>query len=180
MTNYDSMDSSLKEKFKLELNGLAQSFGGKSHFLQLIEEIRLEKPHPLMSKNSTFRFRHGTVKWEKVLFRDKVYLLIDLLRNNINDGNLMFEKGNKRYKVVLNLLRTLGPMKFYFKPKNSNDGEGFVLQALELIDSNTTRMNFMFEVIFFLPTHVVKKNIKWSKKIKINLYFYKEFLNKIP
>ena len=64
MTNFNSLDDSLKEKFRYEINSLAKSFGGKSHFLQLIEEIRLEKPHPLMSKNSTFRFRHGTVKWE--------------------------------------------------------------------------------------------------------------------
>ena len=55
MTNFNSLDDSLKEKFKYEINDLAKSFGGKSHFLQLIEEIRLEKPHPLMSKNSTFR-----------------------------------------------------------------------------------------------------------------------------
>ncbi|MBT5783147.1 hypothetical protein OAN38_03870 [Candidatus Marinimicrobia bacterium] len=164
MTNFNSLDDSLKEKFKYEINDLAKSFGGKSHFLQLIEEIRLEKPHPLMSKNSTFRFRHGTVKWEKVLYRDKVHLLIDLLRNNINDGNLMFEKGNKRYKAVLNLLRTLGPMKFKFKPKNNNDGEGFVLRPLELIDSKITRMNFMFEVVFFLPTHVVKQVFNGPKR----------------
>ena len=149
MTNFNSLDDSLKEKFRYEINSLAKSFGGKSHFLQLIEEIRLEKPHPLMSKNSTFRFRHGTIKWQKVLYRDKVYLLMDILRNNLNDRNLMFEKGNKRYKSVLNLLRTLGPMKFNFKPKNNNDGEGFTLQPLELIDQKTTRMNIMIEAVFY-------------------------------
>jgi hypothetical protein len=89
---------------------------------------------------------------------------MDILRNNLNDRNLMFEKGNKRYKSVLNLLRTLGPMKFNFKPKNNNDGEGFTLQPLELIDQKTTRMNFMFEAVFFLPTHVVKQVFNGPKK----------------
>ena len=62
----------------------------------------------------------------KVLYRDKVILLLDLMESNgPQNQNLMFEKGKKRYKSTLNLLRTIGPIRFKVEPKNNKDGPGF-------------------------------------------------------
>ncbi len=165
MTNYSLIDDATKEVLKKEINNLASSIGGKNHFLQLIEEIRMERPHALMSKQASFKYKYGKVKWEKVLYRDKVRLLLEILKkNNGNNQNLMLEKGKKRYKTTLNLLRALGPMRFKVEPKNNNDGPGFVIAPLEIIDSKTTIINFMFEVIFFLPAYTVKQVFNGSKK----------------
>ena len=43
------------------------------------------------------------------------------------------------------------------EPKNRKDGEGFSLKPVEIIDENTCHINFMFEVLFFLQLHLVKK-----------------------
>ena len=167
MTNYSLIDDVLKEKFKKEINNLANSVGGKNYFLQLIEEIRMQRPHVLISKEACFKYKYGKVKWEKVLYRDKVRLLLEILKkNNTNNQNLMWEKGQKRYKITLNLLRTLGPMRFKVEPKNNNDGPGFYISPLDIIDSKTTNINFMFEAIFFLPAHTVKQIFNGSKKGK--------------
>ena len=157
MTNYDSLDHGKKQDLKNQLIKYATSFGGKNHFLCLIEALRLAHPHPLMAKGACFRFNKGIIKWEKVIFKEKVNLLITLIRDNDRNNNLMPKEGHRNYKIIINLLRTIGPMKFEVRPKNSKDGDGFILRPIEIIDNNTCRINFMFEVLFILPIQLIKK-----------------------
>ena len=157
MIDYNSLDDITKEDLRKQINDCAESLGGKNYFLQLLEAIRAEHHHPLMAKDLSFRFKHGIVKWKKVIFKDKVQLLIKLLKNSEINGNLMPKKGDKNYKTIMNLLRTLGPMKFKIQPKNSNDGDGYILHPFDIIDENTSQINFMFEVVFFFLLYIVKK-----------------------
>ena len=157
MTNYDSLDHGKKQDLKNQLIKYATLFGGKNHFLCLIEALRLAHPHPLMAKGACFRFNKGIIKWEKVIFKEKVNLLITLIRDNDRNNNLMPKEGDRNYKTIINLLRTIGPMKFEVRPKNSKDGDGFILRPIEIIDNNTCRINFMFEVLFILPIQLIKK-----------------------
>ena len=81
MIDYNSLDDATKERLRKQINDCAQSLGGKNYFLQLLEAIRAEHNHPLITKDLSFRFNHGIVKWKKVIFKDKVQLLIKLLKN---------------------------------------------------------------------------------------------------
>jgi len=167
MLSYNSLDDLTKQNLKKEINDCALALGEKNHFLHLLEEIRKERHHPLMAKNSSFRFSYGTVKWGKVIFKDKVHLLIKMTKDRENNGNLMSKKGGRKYKTVMNLLRTLGPMKFEIRPKNNKDGDGFNLHPFDIIDENTSHLNFMFDIVFFLPIHIVKQVFN-GPIIKIN------------
>ena len=69
MTNYDSLDHGKKQDLKNQLIKYATSFGGKNHFLCLIEALRLAHPHPLMAKGACFRFNKGIIKEEYSLWR---------------------------------------------------------------------------------------------------------------
>ena len=60
----------------------------------------------------------------------------------------------------MNFLRTLGPITFEVQPKNKKDGDGFNLKAFDIVDENTSHLNFMFDVVFFLPLYIVKKLFK--------------------
>ena len=166
MVDYNSLDKAAKHNFKKQLSECAQAFGGKNYFLQLLEAIRDTRPHPLMAKDSKFSFSQGTIKWKKVIFKDKVHLLMKILKDNQNTGNLMPKKKEKGYKTVLNLLRTLGPMEFEIRPKNSKDGEGFILHPFDRIDNKTTQLNYIFDAVFFMPMYVVKKALTGSGKKK--------------
>ena len=157
MTNYESLDDEKKLDLKNQVIKNATSLGGKNHFLSLIESLRVSHPHPLMSKAASFSFDKGIIKWKKIIFKEKVDLLIRLSRDNDRDGNLMPKDGDRNYKTIINLLRTIGPMEFEIRPKNSKDGDGFVLRPIEIVDDNTCHINFMFEVLFFLPIQLVKK-----------------------
>ena len=170
MTNYNSLDDVTREQLRQQINECAQSLGGKNYFLQLLEAIRAEDHHPLVAKDLSFRFNHGIVKWKKVIFKDKVHLLIKLLKNSETNGNLMPKKGDKNYKTIMNLLRTLGPMKFKIQPKNSNDGGGYILHPIDIIDENNSQINFMFEVVFFLPLYIVKKILIGPTKKKTSTH----------
>tara|TARA_X000001036_G_scaffold433326_1_gene470750 strand:+ start:36 stop:551 length:516 start_codon:yes stop_codon:yes gene_type:complete len=157
MTKYDSIDNDVKQDLKNQLIKNATSLGGKNHFLSLIEAIRMAHPHPLMAKDASFRFSKGLIKWEKVIYKDKVNLLMTLIENSDGNKNLMPEKGNRNYKTVRNLMRTISPIKFEVRPKNSKDGEGFIFNLIEIIDKNTCQLSFMFEVLFILPIKLIKK-----------------------
>tara|TARA_B100001250_G_C19621150_1_gene709427 strand:+ start:202 stop:684 length:483 start_codon:yes stop_codon:yes gene_type:complete len=155
MTNYDSIDNDKKQALKNQLIKNATSIGGKNHFLSLIEGIRMARPHPLMAKDASFRFNKGSIKWGKVIFKEKVNLLMSL----INDSNiiLMPKKGDSKYKVIRNLMNTISPIKFEVRPKNIKDGNGFTFNFVEIIDKNNCQLSFMFEVLFVLPIKSVKK-----------------------
>jgi len=165
MTNYDSIDNDKRQVLKKQLINNATSLGGKNHFLSLIEAIRMAHPHPLMAKDASFRFNKGSIKWEKVIFREKVNLLIKLINDNDSNTILMPKKGDSNYKTIRNLIRTIGPIKFEVRPKNSKDGDGFIFNLIEIIDNNTCQLNFMFEVLFVLPIKLIKKIYIGPKEI---------------
>ena len=157
MTNYDSIDNDKKQDLKNQLIKKATLLGGKNHFLSLIESLRNAHPNPLMAKDKMFRFKKGSIKWGKSIFKNKVQLLDKIIKSSTDDKNVMPNENDPNYKNTLNLFRTISPIMFTVKPKNRKDGEGFSLKPIEVIDDNTCHINFMFEVLFFLPLHLVKK-----------------------
>ena len=157
MINYNSLVNDERQDLKNQLVEYASLIGGKNHFLSLIESIRIARPHPLMEKKACFRFDQGNIKWEKVIFKEKVNLLITLIRDKDKNNNLMPRDGDRNYKTVMNLLRTIGPMNFEIQPKNKKDGDGFKINPIKIIDKNTCEINFIFEVLFFLPIQLIKK-----------------------
>jgi hypothetical protein len=80
-----------------------------------------------------------------------------LVNDNDTNINLLPKKDNSNYKTIRNLVRTIGPIKFEVKPKNSKDGDGFIFNLIEIIDKNTCQFSFMFEVLFVLPINLIKK-----------------------
>ena len=157
MTKYDSIDNDKKQVLKNQLVKNASSIGGKNHFLSLIEEIRMARPHPLMSKDASFRINKSSIKWGKVIFKEKVNLLMSLINDNESNIIHMPKKSDRKYKIIRNLMNTIGPIKFEVRPKNIKDGDGFTFNLVEIIDKNTCQLSFMFEVLFVLRIKLIKK-----------------------
>jgi len=145
-----------RENLHKQFSECAKSIGGKNYFLKLLETIREAKPHPLMSKNSKFYFSHGIVSWSKPIFKEKLVLL-QHIRNITKDGNIFPKKGTKSQKSIMNLLRMLHPVTFHVDTKNKKDGQGFTFHAFDIINESTTRINPIFEAIFFSRVNHVKK-----------------------
>ena len=164
MCDFNNLDENEKEKYHAMLSECAEAFGGVNFFLQLLESIRKAKPHPLTTKHSEFKFSRGTIRWEKVIFKDKLTLLLKTRVLESERGNLLPAKDDKAYKNVMNLIRTLSPIEFEVQPKNASDGDGFTFTPFDKIDENTTRLNPIFDAMFFCSVDTVKKILNYTKK----------------
>ena len=164
MCDFNTLTNEEKLLHHQKLLQCANAFGGKNFFLQLLEAIRETKPHPLVAGNSEFNIELGTINWNKAIFNDKLQVLIKARVHEGKQNNLLPEKEAKNYKKVLNVIRTLKPIVFNVKPANKEDGSGFFFQAFDIIDENTTKLNPLFDALFFCSVDTVKKVLNYEAK----------------
>jgi len=140
----------------------ANNYGGINFFLQLIEKLREVTPHPLSSRHQDFLFDLGNIRWNKTIFQDKIDLIAQRRKNKEKSENFLPNKEDKSYKRTLNLIKTLSPITFSVRPALREDGEGFDFKAFDKIDEEVTRLNPIFEVLFFCSTETVKKILNYK------------------
>lgn len=164
MCDFNTLTDEEKKLHHEKLLECANNFGGKNFFLQLLEAIRETKPHPLTSGNTRFEIELGTVSWNKVIFNDKLQLLLKARQNESKQDNFLPNKEEKNYKKVLNVVRTLKPIVFHVRPADPQDGSGFFFQAFSMIDENKTKLNPLFDALFFCSVETVKKALNYTPK----------------
>lgn len=164
MCDFNNLTDTEKQTYHDMLLTACDAFGGKSHFYELLEAIRATKPHPLTAKECEFRLPMGTVKWSKVIFADKYDLLLKERLQESKRGNFLPNQDEKNYKKVLNLVRTLAPITIEVKRKNINDGKGFSMKPFDIIDEQTTKLNPLFDALFFCAIDTVKKVLNYQSK----------------
>ena len=165
MCDFNALTDEEKKLHHEKLLQCANNFGGKNFFLQLLEAIRETKPHPLVAGNSEFSIGLGTIKWNKVIFNDKLQLLLKARVNESKQDNLLPKPDEKNYKKILNVVRTLKPIVFHVKPAQKEDGPGFFFQPFDVIDENTTKLNPVFDALFFCSVDTVKKVLNYVPKV---------------
>ena len=165
MCDFNALNDSEKQHHHDRLLVAADAFGGKNFFLQLLEAVRKTKPHPLTAKQHSIVFSRGTVVWDKVIFKDKIALLMKVRLLEGERANLLPSSDDPNYKKVYNLVRTLNPITFTVKPKHLKDGEGFTVHPFDKIDEHTTRLNPLFDAIFFCAIDTVKKILNYESKV---------------
>ncbi|MEA3456346.1 MAG: hypothetical protein U9R26_07540 [Campylobacterota bacterium] len=162
MCDFDGLSDEEKINYHSQVSKSAASFGGANYFLQFLEAIRNTTPHPLMAKNSEFKCKLGVVKWNKVIFRDKLNLLMKIRPNEGDNDTLVLNKEDKNYKKVMNLLRTIKPIIFEVRPADASAGKGFQVHPFEVIGDNITRLDLVFDVLFFCPLDTVKNILHYT------------------
>ncbi len=164
MCDYQSLTNEQKQYYHTLLLQAAEKFGGKNFFLHLLEAVRETIPHPLIAANRTFSMELGEIKWNKTVFKDKLQLLQKVRTQESKRGNLLPDETDKNYKKVLNLVRTLKPIVFHVKPTHKEQGPGFFFQPFEVIDEKTTRLNPLFDALFFCSIGTVKKLLNYEPR----------------
>ena len=164
MCDFNTLTDEEKKLHHEKLLSCANNFGGKNFFLLLLEAIRETKPHPLTAGNSEFHIELGSITWNKVIFNDKLQLLIKARTNESKQNNFLPNPDEKNYKKILNVVRTLKPIVFQVKPENKEDGSGFFFQAFDVIDENKTKLNPVFDALFFCSVDTVKKILNYEPK----------------
>ncbi len=162
MCDFNNLDTAQKAFYHAKLTECAEAFGGRNRFLQLLEAVRKTKPHPLSAANCAFRTPVGTVSWNKKIFQDKLTLLMQVRVGERERGNLLPASSDKNYKKVLNLVRTLNPLEFTITPKDPADGAGFSCRPFETVNAKTTRLDPLFDALFFCALETVKKVLAYK------------------
>jgi hypothetical protein len=156
MCDFHNLSDEEKLHYHKLLLTCANNFGGLNFFLQLIEALRDSSTHPLSSRHQDFLFDLGTVRWGKVIFNDKVQLIEQMRKEKHKNKSFLPNIGAKDYKRVLNLVRTLSPITFSVRPALRDNGEGFDFKAFDVIDNKTTRINPIFDALFFCSMSTIK------------------------
>jgi len=165
MSDFNTPSNEEKKQQHQKLRHCAESFGGEDRFLQLLEAIRETKPHPIVATDSRFVMQSGTIIWNKVIFDSTLQQLLKARTHESEQGNLLPGKGAKNHKKVLNIVRTLKPIIFHVRPAAKEDGSGFFFQPFEVIDENTTRLNPVFDALFFRSVASVKSVLAYTPEV---------------
>jgi len=162
MANFRELSEEEKKSLQEELLKYVEIMGGQNFFLSFLEDIRSCKPHPLISAYKDFVSDYGEIEWEKVIFKDKLDLLLKLRVNETKQDNLLPSKDEKGYKKALNLVKTLNPIEFKFYSMQND--KTFTIKPFIQISEDKTKLNPIFDIIFFSSIDNVKRILNYSPK----------------
>jgi len=165
MCNFNKQNEETKALIHLFMKKSADSVGGVNFLLALIEAMKSKKPNALMQRNTQVASNDTIIKWNKVVFLDKVKVIEDILsahRSSENpDFNILADQNDKKKKNIINMARTLAPIEFIVTPQNPNDGGGFNFKVFDTIEDDNIILNPIFIAMFFCSTEFTKKALKY-------------------
>lgn len=167
MCNFSNLNEDTKLVLSLFMKKASENIGGVNYLLALIEAIRA-KHSPLSSTKMQIASNNTIIKWNKVIFKDKLDLLetiVTLHREAQNrEFNLLDNLNNKMRKKVINFVKTLKPVEFVVTPQNPKDGGGFSFGIFDTVDldQEIVKFNPIFLAFFFCSVEFTKKAIKYD------------------
>lgn len=166
MCNFTKQNQDTKALIHLFMKKAADNVGGTNFLLALIEAMKSKRPNPLMYKEKQISSNNTIIKWNKVVFKDKVDVLEDILLSHRSsedpDFNILNNDNAKKRKIILNMVKTLAPIEFTVSPQNPNDGAGFNFKVFDTVSEDNVRINPIFVAMFFCSTEFTKKAIKYE------------------
>ena len=166
MCNFNKQTEDTKALIHLFMKKAAENIGGVNFLLALIEAMKTKRPNPLMYKEKQISSNNTTIRWNKVVFKDKVEILEKILiehkSSEDSDFNILNNESIKKRKAILNMVKALSPIEFVVTPQNPNDGNGFSFKVFEDIKGEDIRINPIFIAMFFCSTEFTKKALKYQ------------------
>ncbi len=166
MCNFNKYDEETKAAIHLLMKKNSEAVGGTNFLLGLQEALRDQKPHSLTAGKCQINSKNVVIKWNKVVFKDKLMVLEDILLQRKSsedlDFNILANVSDKKRKKIINMVRTIAPIKFLVTPKNKEDGEGFNFKVFEKIEDNYVKLNPIFMAMFFCSADYIKKALKYE------------------
>jgi len=166
MCNFDKQNQDTKALIHLFMIKAAQTIGGVNFLLSLLEAMKTKRPHPLIYKECKISSNHTMISWNKVVFKDKLEILQEILISHKSsenpDFNILKNDNQKKRKKILNMVKTLSPVEFVVTPQNPNDGGGFDFKVFETTEDDYVKINPIFVAMFFCSVEFTKKALKYE------------------
>ena len=164
MCNFNKQSEETKALIHLFMIKASENIGGTNFLLALMESMKLKKPNALMFKGCQVSSEKTIIKWNKVVFKDKVDILDSILAAHRSsespDFNILNVESAKKKKNIINMIRTLTPIEFTVTPQNPNNGEGFNFKVFDTVEDDNVTLNPIFVAMFFCSTEFMKKVLK--------------------
>ena len=166
MCNFNKQNEETKTLIHLFMKKAAENVGGENFLLSLLEAMKLKKPNPLIYKECQISSNNTIIKWNKVVFKDKLMVLEEVLLSHKSseepDFNILESDNAKKRKNILNMVKTLSPIEFEVTPQNHKDGGGFSFKVFETVKDDYVKINPIFVAMFFCSTEFTKKALKYE------------------
>jgi len=166
MCNFNKQTAETKALIHLFMKKAAENIGGTNFLLALLEAMKTKRPNPLMYKERQIASNNTIIKWNKVVFKDKVEVLEEILLSHKSsedpDFNILNNDNAKKRKNILNMVKTLAPVEFVVTPQNKNDGGGFNFKVFEVVEDDYVKINPIFVAMFFCSVDFTKKSLKYE------------------
>ncbi len=159
--DFNKLDKNIKEELHKEFSQYADILGGKNFFLKMIEEIRAEKPNPILNKSGTFHTSKAKLTLSKSMFKDTFTTLFDAIRREEKKGDMLDGINPKEYKNTMNMMRTLKSVNITVQSKDENE-ESFSFDILDTREEKKTKVTFTFKAIFFYHLDEAKKALNYK------------------
>ena len=162
--NFNQLDEEQKNKLHNQAMEVAQNLGGVNFFLQMIEDIKKEKPHALLNKSCVFHFSKGKLNWNKQLFKESTNLLFTAMRKEERDGDMLNGLPPKEYKETMNMMRTLKPLIITVTPKKVEEPRFFSFPILDTRVEKKTKVSLFYKMLFFYHIDFAKDVLNYGNE----------------
>lgn len=167
MCNFEKQNDDNKALIHLLMAKSADAVGGANFLLGLLEAMKEKKPNALMHSGCKIISKEATIKWNKIVFKDKLDILEEVIRSHKSSQDMSFNilesDSDKKKKKILNMVKTLAPIEFSVTPNNAQNGQGFNFKIFESIQEAKVAINPIFAALFFCSAEYMKKALKYQK-----------------
>lgn len=162
MCNFNKLDEDSKGLLHIIMKKKADSIGGTNFLLGLMEALKEKKPNALMFNKCHIESDEAVIKWNKIVFKDKLDILEEVIRTrkSSENKNILDVESDKKRKKILNMVKTLAPIEFTVTTKNAQNGAGFSFKIFEDVKNDSATLNPFFTAMFFCSTEYMKKALK--------------------
>ena len=160
--DFNKLDTNEKEKLHQEIMQFADIMEGKNFFLSMIEEIRAQKPNPLLNKTGVFHTSKAKISLSKSMFKDTFSTLFEAIRREEKNGDMINGINPKDYKTTMNMMRTLKTATISIESKAKESSEELTFPILDISEEKKTKVTFIFKVIFFYHLDEAKKALNYK------------------
>jgi len=162
--NFNQLDEEEKKQLHTKAIDLAENLGGVNFFLQMIEDIKMEKPHALLNKSCVFHFSKGKLNWNKQIFKESTNLLFSAMRKEEKDGDMLNGLSPKEYKETMNMMRTLKPLIITITPKKVEEPRTFLFSILDTSIAKKTKIDLFYKMVFFYHVDFAKDVLNYGSE----------------
>jgi len=154
--DFNKLDNATKKELHEQFSQYSKVLGANNFFLSVVEQIREQKPNPLLNQSGAFHTSKARVVLSKSIYKDTLTALFEAIRREEKTGDMLEKANPKEYKTTMNMIRTLKPVTITFESKEDEE-KSFSFNILDTSVEKKTKVTFAFKVIFFYHLDELKK-----------------------